>query len=138
MREQLDAGGTNAQGFEVGGYWPVFTWEDADAFEVVKPWLHYMQWKYEDTAGARGRLTPRPLPPELDADGEEALHSGLICGTPDEVANQIGELVNSVSRSRVSGAPFTFVGRHYYPGMPRDVMRDATRVFAEKVIPRFT
>ena len=138
IREELDAGGSNSEAFEVGGYWPVFTWENRDAFDLVKPWLHYMQWKYEDTTGARGRLTPRPMPPELDSDSEEALHAGLICGTPDDVATHIEELLDSVSRSGVPGGPFTFVGRHYYPGMPRNMMRDATRMFAEQVIPRFT
>ena len=128
------AGRTDA--FDIGGYWPVFTWEDGDAFEVVKPWLHYLQWKYSDAAEARGRLTPRPMPPPLDEQAEAELRAGIICGTPDEVAAQIQILGDAAGRAGVPGGSLTFVGRHYFPGMPRDVMRASTRLFAEKVIPQ--
>lgn len=116
--------------FEVSGYWPVFTWDDDDAWERVRPYLHYMEWKYEDAEEARGRLGPLPLPPELDSETEQQLRDSIICGTPDEVAEHVRML------GEIAGPRFTFVGRMYYPGMEREVMRRATRLFAEEVMPQ--
>jgi alkanesulfonate monooxygenase SsuD/methylene tetrahydromethanopterin reductase-like flavin-dependent oxidoreductase (luciferase family) len=72
------------------------------------------------------------MPPPPDADTEAALRAGMLCGTPDEVARRIRALRD------IAGARFTFVGRFYFPGMDRDVMRRATRLFAEEVIPQLT
>lgn len=132
IRDELAVGGREASEFDVGGYWPTFTWDEKDAWDLVKPYLRYMEWKYEDAADAKGRLGDLPQPPPLGADGEEALRAGILCGTPDEVADRIGELGD------VAGAGFTFVGRFYFPGMDRDVMRRATRLFANEVIPQLT
>jgi alkanesulfonate monooxygenase SsuD/methylene tetrahydromethanopterin reductase-like flavin-dependent oxidoreductase (luciferase family) len=119
-----------ASAFDVGGYWPIFTWDHENAWDIVKPFFRYMEWKYDDAADAKGRLGELPLPPPLDAGAEEALRQGILCGTPDEVAHRIRALRD------VAGPGFTFVGRFYYPGMDRDVMRRATRLFTEEVIPQ--
>jgi alkanesulfonate monooxygenase SsuD/methylene tetrahydromethanopterin reductase-like flavin-dependent oxidoreductase (luciferase family) len=131
IRDELVHGEREASAFDIGGYWPIFTWDDKDAWDIVKPYFRYMEWKYEDAAGAKGRLGGElPLPPPLDADAWEALRLGIICGTPDEVAHRIRAL------REVAGTRFTFVGRFYFPGMDRDVMRRATRLFADEVIPQ--
>jgi alkanesulfonate monooxygenase SsuD/methylene tetrahydromethanopterin reductase-like flavin-dependent oxidoreductase (luciferase family) len=130
IRDELAHSERDASAFDIGGYWPIFTWDDKDAWEIVKPFFRYMEWKYEDAAEAKGRLGELPLPPPLDADAEEALRLGIMCGTPDEVAHRIRAL------REVAGARFTFVGRFYFPGMDRDVMRRATRLFTEEVIPQ--
>lgn len=114
--------------FEVSGYWPVFVSEE-DAWEQVKSYLHYMEWKYEDAVEAKGRLGARPLPTELTPDAEAELRDFIVCGTPDEVAEHISKLGDA------AGPDFTFIGRLYYPGMDRDVMRRSTKLFAEEVIP---
>lgn len=130
VRDELERTGRDASTFDLGGYWPVFTWDDDDAWEILRPSLHYMEWKYDDAAEAKGRLGDLPMPPPLDAEAEEALRSVAVVGTPDQVAERIRAF------EEVAGDGFTFVGRCYFPGMDRDVMRRATRLFAEEVIPR--
>ncbi|MCJ7832192.1 MAG: LLM class flavin-dependent oxidoreductase [Actinobacteria bacterium] len=114
--------------FQIAGYWPVFV-SNEDAWEQVKLCLHYMEWKYEDAAESKGRLGPRPHAPELSPEEEEELRNFVICGTPEEVAAHIGKL------GEIAGPDFTFVGRLYYPGMDRGVMRKSTELFAKEVIP---
>ncbi len=53
----------------------------------------------------------------------------MICGSPDEVAAQIGEY------GEAAGPRFHFVARLYYPGMDPAMMRESTRLFAQKVVP---
>jgi alkanesulfonate monooxygenase SsuD/methylene tetrahydromethanopterin reductase-like flavin-dependent oxidoreductase (luciferase family) len=129
--ELAAAGGKEFAAFDVGGYWPVFVWDGDDAWEVVRPFLHYMDWKYEDATTAKGRLDARPFPPELDPETEASLREAIIIGTPEEVAGRIRELAAIADTER-----FTFVGRHYFPGMDRAIMRKATRLFAEEIIPQ--
>ena len=117
--------------FEMSGYWPVFTWEEGNAWEMARPYVHYMAWKYEDSERAKGRLGPPPRPPQLDAETEATLRATCVCGTPEQVVEQIQAL------RAAAGERFTFVGRFYYPGMDRDTMRRATRLFAERVMPAF-
>jgi alkanesulfonate monooxygenase SsuD/methylene tetrahydromethanopterin reductase-like flavin-dependent oxidoreductase (luciferase family) len=135
--EELGRAGRDPGSFDVAGYWPVFVSDGGDAFEIVKPWLHYMEWKYNDAVEARGRLTTRPAPPPLDDAGATELREGAICGTPDEVEEQIRALLEAARHAGLARDRFTFVARMYYPGMPRDLMREGTRLFAEKVIPKF-
>ncbi len=129
VRDELARNGRSAGDFEIAGYWPVFTWDGDDAWDVVKPYFQYMEWKYEDAADSKGRLGPLPLPPALDADGEDELRRWIICGTPEHVADRIRRYAD------IAGDRFTFIGRHYFPGMPRDAMRRATELFAREVIP---
>ena len=124
-RERLRVDGP----FDVAGYWPVFVWDDGTAWERVRQFLYYMEWKYADAEDAKGRLGEPPMPPPLDAEGEGEMRSYIICGTPDEVAARIGAL------REIAGSAFTFVARLYYPGMPPRAMRHSTKLFAEEVIP---
>jgi len=127
LRDELSKEGR--EDFEVSGYWPVFTWDGDDAWERVRDYLHYMEWKYEDSEFSKGRLTPPPMPPALDEEAESSLRNTIICGTPEEVTARIRAL------GQIAGPRFTFVGRMYYPGMDRNVMKRATQLFAEEVMP---
>jgi alkanesulfonate monooxygenase SsuD/methylene tetrahydromethanopterin reductase-like flavin-dependent oxidoreductase (luciferase family) len=130
LRDELRRQGRQPDEVEVSGYWPVFVGTDPDrAWEQVRPYHHYVEWKYRDYQDARGRLGPLPLPPPLEAAAEEELRASIICGTPEEVADRIRAL------SDVAGPRFTFVARLYYPGMDLAIMRESTRLFAEEVIP---
>jgi alkanesulfonate monooxygenase SsuD/methylene tetrahydromethanopterin reductase-like flavin-dependent oxidoreductase (luciferase family) len=129
LREEATRAGREADALEVAGYWPVFVWEDGEAWERVRPYHHYIEWKYDDAEGARGRLGPIPTPPPLDAQSEAAIRSTMLCGSPDEVAARIGEYAEA------AGPRFHFVARLYYPGMDRAMMRESTRLFAERVVP---
>jgi len=118
---------------QVAGYWPVFVGEEAGrAWEMVRPYHHYVQWKYLDAERAKGRLGPLPLPPALDESSEAALRAEIICGTPAEVAARIIELAEIAP---AAGPDLTFIARMHYPGMDPGVVRAAARLFAEQVIP---
>ncbi len=131
LRDELQGCGRDAEPFQIAGYWPVFVWDDpAEAWERVRPFFRYMEWKYEDAVDARGRLAELPSPPPATADDLEGLRRTMICGTPSQVAERLGEL------SAIAGPNFTFVGRHYFAGMDLGTMRRATRLFVEQVIPR--
>jgi len=129
IRDELALQGRDASDFDIAGYWPVFTWDSDDAWDLVKPYFQYMEWKYEDATGSKGRLGSLPLPPALDADGEDELRRWIICGTPEQVTERIRRYTD------IAGERFTFIGRQYFPGMPRDTMRRATELFAREVIP---
>jgi alkanesulfonate monooxygenase SsuD/methylene tetrahydromethanopterin reductase-like flavin-dependent oxidoreductase (luciferase family) len=131
LGEGLHDAGRDPDTFRLSGYWPVFVWEDAgEAWEIVRPYFHYMEWKYDDAVSARGRLTPPRLPPKLEPPAEEELRSVIICGTPDQVVGRIGALRD------IAGGGLEFVARLYYPGMPLETMRESARLFAEEVVPR--
>ena len=129
FRDEGARAGRDPDALTVAGYWPVFVWEDDRAWDLVRPFQHYSEWKYEDSLDAQGRLGPLPLPPPLDAKAEAELRRGTICGTPAEVTERILALVN------IAGGRFCFVARLYYPGMDRDTMDHSTRLFAEEVAP---
>ena len=131
IRDELAKQGRDQSAFEIAGYWPVFVSPDgADAaWEQVKAFLHYMEWKYEDAERAKGRLGDLPTPPPLDAAGEGELRDEIICGSPAEVTEKIGRL------KEIAGPDFTFIARLYFPGMDRSLMRDAAALFAGEVIP---
>jgi alkanesulfonate monooxygenase SsuD/methylene tetrahydromethanopterin reductase-like flavin-dependent oxidoreductase (luciferase family) len=117
----------------VAGYWPVFVGDDAGrAWEMVRPYHHYVQWKYLDSESAKGRLGPLPLPPALDESSEAALRAEIICGTPADVAARIIELAEI---AQVAAPDFTFIARMHYPGMDPGIVRATARLFAEQVIP---
>lgn len=53
--------GLESSPFAMSGCWPVFVSEDENAWEQVRPYLHYMEWKYEDSEQSRGRLGLCPM-----------------------------------------------------------------------------
>src|SRR2546421_471329 len=82
LRDEATRVGRMTDSLDVAGYWPVFVWEDGSAWERVRPYHHYIEWKYDDAVGARGRLGALPMPPPLDARTEAAIRATMICGTP--------------------------------------------------------
>jgi len=133
LRDEMQRLGRRPEEVHVAGYWPVFVWDrPGHAWEVVRPFHHYVQWKYQDAERAKGRLGPLPLPPALDECSEAALRAELICGTPAEVAARIAEFAEI---ALAAGPQFTFIARLYYPGMDPATMRETARLFAENVIP---
>ena len=121
--------GRSFNDLEIAGYWPTFVWERGDAWEMVRPYQHYQEWKYDDSVEAKGRLGPLPSPPALDAETETAIRAPMICGTPDEVIEQVAALTDLIDPG------FHYIARLYYPGMDLQVMRESTRLFAERVAP---
>jgi alkanesulfonate monooxygenase SsuD/methylene tetrahydromethanopterin reductase-like flavin-dependent oxidoreductase (luciferase family) len=133
LRDEMSKRGRRPEEFGVAGYWPVFAWDEPGrAWPTVRPFHHYVQWKYQDAERAKGRLGPLPLPPALDQSSEAALRNEIICGTPAEVASRIAGLAEL---ARVAGPHFTFIARLHYPGMDPAIVRAAARLFAEDVIP---
>jgi alkanesulfonate monooxygenase SsuD/methylene tetrahydromethanopterin reductase-like flavin-dependent oxidoreductase (luciferase family) len=131
IRDEAARSGRDPDTIDVAGYRAVFVWEDGDAWERVRPYQHYTEWKYEDLEHARGRVGALPSPPPLDAASEDEIRATMICGTPDEVAREIGRFADA------AGSGSHFVARMYYPGMDRAVMRESMRLFAEEVVPAF-
>lgn len=121
--------GRDPSAFAFALHVPVFAWDDGDAWDVVKPWYHYLRWKYPDMGAARGRGGPPAPPPPLDPSAEPALRTSLICGTPDEVVAGIRAFRDAL------GDDIHFVCRSVFPGMPPDVQARAVSLLGEKVLP---
>jgi alkanesulfonate monooxygenase SsuD/methylene tetrahydromethanopterin reductase-like flavin-dependent oxidoreductase (luciferase family) len=133
LRDEMRKRGRPPGELDVAGYWPVFAWHGTGrAWEIVRPFHHYVQWKYLDAERAKGRLGPLPVPPALDERSEAALRAEIICGTPAEVTARIAELEDIAG---TAGQHFTFIARMHYPGMDTRIVREAARLFAEEVIP---
>ena len=114
---------------DVAGYWPVFVWEDGAAWERVQPYHHYIEWKYEDAQGARGRLG-RFTPPPLDAESEAAIRATM------KFPSTVGSAVASAEYAEAAGPRFHFVARMYYPGMDPAMMRESTTSSPGRCCPR--
>jgi alkanesulfonate monooxygenase SsuD/methylene tetrahydromethanopterin reductase-like flavin-dependent oxidoreductase (luciferase family) len=108
-----------------------FAWNGSadEAWDLVKPFMRYVSWKYDDMEGARGRSGPPPSPPPMTAEEERALRAEIIVGTPDQVAHQIG------GYRQVAGDDLHFIADLYWPGMDPQLQREAMRIFAEEVVP---
>jgi alkanesulfonate monooxygenase SsuD/methylene tetrahydromethanopterin reductase-like flavin-dependent oxidoreductase (luciferase family) len=129
VHDELERAGRDPSGFPIGVYLETFAWTDGDAWERVRPYRHYIEWKYADMASARGATGPLPSPPALSADDERELRRGTAVGTPAEVAERIAAM------REAAGGELHYVARLYYPGMELAVQREAMRVFAEDVAP---
>jgi probable F420-dependent oxidoreductase len=107
---------------------PVFASETGDPWETVKPYYRYLRWKYPDMGAARGSATPG-RPPPLDANTEPQLRATIICGRPDEVAEEITKFRNAL------GDDIHFICRSDFPGMPADMQRSTIEILGTKVFP---
>jgi len=108
-----------------------FAWNGPvdEAWDLVKPYMRYVSWKYDDMESTRGRSGPPPSPPPMTAEEEAALREEIILGTPAEVAHQIG------AYRQVAGDDLHFIADLYWPGMDPQLQREAMRIFAEEVAP---
>ncbi len=117
--------------FGVGLHSRTFAWNgpEDEAWELVKPFMRYVSWKYDDMEDARGRSGPLPSPPPMTAEEEAELREEIILGTPEQVARQIGAYRDIV------GDALHFIADLYWPGMDPKIQREAMRIFAEEVAP---
>jgi alkanesulfonate monooxygenase SsuD/methylene tetrahydromethanopterin reductase-like flavin-dependent oxidoreductase (luciferase family) len=125
----LDARGGDAEGFSFALHVPVYASDDGDPWEQVKPYYHYLRWKYPDMGAARGSAQakgPPPLTPEI----EEQLRSTILCGTVDDVATQIRAFRDAL------GDDTHFILRSDFPGMPQAQQLELIEVLGTDVIGR--
>jgi len=127
--EGLAAAGRDPAEFAFALHVPVFAREGADAWETVRPYYHYLRWKYGDMAGARGSAT-RSGPPPLSAAEEEQLRATIICGAPDRVVDEIGAFRDAL------GQDVHFICRSDFPGMPQPMELELIDTLGSQVIPR--
>jgi probable F420-dependent oxidoreductase len=106
----------------------VFAWPQGDPWERIRPFVHYISWKYGEMAGARSRSQPAPTPP-LDPASEARLRSTAIVGHPDEVAEALA------AYEPILGPRGLFVLRSLFPGLDPGLQREALHVLAEEVLP---
>jgi probable F420-dependent oxidoreductase len=132
VRDALGDAGRDVGGFSFSVHAPTFPWDGDphEAWEQVRPFAHYVSWKYDDMDEARGRLGPPAAPPPLSPEDEDGLRRDALVGPPEVVANGIRRLAG------LAGGDLHFIARLYWPGMPSDRQRDALRLFAEQVIQR--
>jgi alkanesulfonate monooxygenase SsuD/methylene tetrahydromethanopterin reductase-like flavin-dependent oxidoreductase (luciferase family) len=115
--------------FQLSLYQPTFAWEGEDAWPLVRDHHHYLNWKYEDMAEARGRAGDAPAPPPLSRESEAEIRRHALVGTPEQVAEGIRAYVEAAC------GDLHFVAQLYWPGMPYERQREAMRVFGERVAP---
>lgn len=109
----IDARGDTPGDFTFALHVPVYASDDGDAWEQVKTYYSYLRWKYPDMGAARGSASaggPPPLTGELEAQ----LRPTIICGTTDEVADQVRAFGAAL------GDDIHFIFRSDFPGMPQD------------------
>jgi probable F420-dependent oxidoreductase len=124
----LDARG-DRDGFSFALHVPVYASDDGDPWEQVKPYYHYLRWKYPDMGAARGS-TAAGSPPPLTPDVEAQLRATIICGSVDEVADQVRAFGDAI------GDDIHFIFRSDFPGMPQDQELELIEVLGNDVIGR--
>ena len=131
-RDGLALAGRDGSDFTLSAHLPAYPWEGdpEEAWEAVRPFAHYVSWKYDDMADARARTGAPPGPPPLEAEEEDRLRKRTLVGPPEAVAEGIGRLAH------LAGGDLHFIARLYWPGMPLERQRQAMRLFAETVVPR--
>jgi alkanesulfonate monooxygenase SsuD/methylene tetrahydromethanopterin reductase-like flavin-dependent oxidoreductase (luciferase family) len=130
-RDGLALAGRDGSSFALSAHLPVFAWEGSadEAWEVVRPFAHYVSWKYDDMEDARARTGAPPEPPPFTDEEEEQLRRRTLAGPPEMVAEAIGRL------ARLADGDLHFIARLYWPGMPIEQQREAMRLYAGTVIP---
>jgi len=127
VRWALDARG--GRPFAVGLHMSTFAWNGSDAWKVVRPYLRYLSWKYDDMEDARLRPGGSPEPPPMTAEQETALRGEIVLGSPREVADRIRAFEDA------AGTELHFVADLTWPGMDPSLQRETMRIFAEEVAP---
>ncbi len=128
-REARERAGGDPETLATALHLPTFAWDGDDAWERVRPYHHYVSWKYEDMEHARRRTGPPPAPPPLGAVEEEELRRSIVLGRPEDVAEEI------LRFDQAGGGGVHYVARLYWPGMDPGLEREAMAVFAEEVAP---
>ena len=125
----LDAAGRQPADFTVSVHHPVFTWTGRDAWQRVAPYLHYVDWKYDDMTVAHARRIGSAAPPTIDQVRDTYLRGSCLWGSPERVAEGI------VAYAEAAGSDVHFIARSYFPGMDPGVQRETMRLFAAEVMP---
>lgn len=128
VREGLEASGRSESDFQFILHVPVFAWDDADAWDTVKPYYQYLRWKYPDMGAKRGSSDPG-MPPALTPEEEAKLRPTIICGTAAEVVDQIGAFKEAL------GADTHFICRSYFSGMDYEMQRRSIEILGSSVFP---
>jgi alkanesulfonate monooxygenase SsuD/methylene tetrahydromethanopterin reductase-like flavin-dependent oxidoreductase (luciferase family) len=131
VQDAMDGAGRGSAAFAFSAHCPTYPSEGGpqEAWEEVRPFAHYVSWKYDDMEEARGRLGPPAAPPPLAPEDEEELRREALVGSPEVIADGIRRLAGP------AGGDLHFIARLYWPGLPADRQRDAMRLFADTVTP---
>jgi probable F420-dependent oxidoreductase len=126
--EGLAAAGRDPAEFSFALHVPVFARAGNDAWQTVRPYYDYLRWKYGDMAGAKGGKTPKS-PPAMSGDEEEKLRATILCGTPEQVVDQIGAFRDAL------GDDVHFICRSDFPGMPQEMELELISTLGSQVVP---
>jgi alkanesulfonate monooxygenase SsuD/methylene tetrahydromethanopterin reductase-like flavin-dependent oxidoreductase (luciferase family) len=124
-----EARGDRSGDFTFALHVPVYASDDGDAWEEVKDHYSYLRWKYPDMGAAQGSASagsPTPLTPET----ESQLRPTIICGTTDEVTEQVRAFGEAL------GDDVHFIFRSDFPGMPQDQQLKLIDTIGSHVIER--
>jgi probable F420-dependent oxidoreductase len=128
VRDGAAAAGRDPAEIELAIHRPTFAWRDGDAWQRIRDHAHYMSWKYDDMADARGSRVRR-RPPVLTPDEEDAVRGRAIVGTPEEVAEQIRAYRD------VLGPTGQFIARAWFPGLDPAIQLESLRILGGEVRP---
>lgn len=127
-REEALAAGRDPASISANLYRPTFAWRDGNAWERIREFAWYMDWKYGDMADARGSRERR-RPPQMSSEDEARVRGRMNVGTPEEVAEEILRYRDVL---RHEG---TYVARQQFPGLDPGVARESRRILVEEVLP---
>ncbi|WP_227356873.1 LLM class flavin-dependent oxidoreductase [Haladaptatus salinisoli] len=93
-----------------------------EAWEAMKPGYFYIQRRYAEIFSGESV-------PELDAERKEELREQAIFGTPEQVAEELGEYRDAL------GDDVHFILRTYHPGIGTDAMVECVERLGDEVAP---
>jgi alkanesulfonate monooxygenase SsuD/methylene tetrahydromethanopterin reductase-like flavin-dependent oxidoreductase (luciferase family) len=130
-REERERAGIDPSSMRFSLHLPTFAYEGDEerAWSIVRPFHHYVAWKYDDMDAARSRTGPVSAPPPVDAADEAGLRSSILLGSPERVAERIGAFADA------AGGDIHFIARAYWPGMEPSLQEEAVRILGERVAP---
>jgi probable F420-dependent oxidoreductase len=125
--EGLTNAGRDPGAFSFALHVPVFARGGDDAWPAVREYYQYLRWKYGDMAGAHGSTNATSPPPMTD-EQEAQMRATIICGSPDQVVEEIGAFRDAL------GDDVHFICRSDFPGMPQDMELELIDTLGSQVI----
>jgi alkanesulfonate monooxygenase SsuD/methylene tetrahydromethanopterin reductase-like flavin-dependent oxidoreductase (luciferase family) len=125
----VERSGRDPDSFTFALHVPVYASSGRDPWDEVKPHYAYLRWKYADMGGARGSANPSGPPPP-SPEQEAQLRQTIICGSPDEVAAEIGAFRDAL------GGDIHFICRSDFPGMPSAQQLELIERIGAEVLPQ--
>jgi alkanesulfonate monooxygenase SsuD/methylene tetrahydromethanopterin reductase-like flavin-dependent oxidoreductase (luciferase family) len=128
-RDEREHAGLDPATLALSLHLPTFAFEGDEerAWSLVRPFHHYVGWKYDDMDGARSRSGAPPGPPPIEDDA--SLRASIVLGTPERVAERIHAFAEA------AGGDVHYIARSYWPGMDPSLQDEAVRVLGERVAP---